>query len=67
MSYTGAFASFCASITLEKVGVMVGIATALVTCGVNWYFKWRRAKSDEAVAAARIREAQAHTGEEYGV
>ncbi len=62
VSYAGAVASLGASITLEKLGVLVGIATAAGTFILNWYYKRKSMRLDAQVAAARIKEAQSHTG-----
>lgn len=63
-SYGGAAVSLFAGMTLQDVGVVVGIVTAIVTCAAHLYFSWRRAELDERVANARINEYNSHTAKE---
>ncbi|WP_321868581.1 phage holin family protein [Paraburkholderia tropica] len=62
-SYGGAVASLTAGLTLQDIGVWIGIITALVTCFAHIYFSARRADLEERVANARIAEAQSHTAQ----
>jgi hypothetical protein len=53
-------------LTLTQFGVIVGIATALATFGLNAYFGWSKRKEEEQEHQARMalleRETQEHGG-----
>lgn len=45
VSYTGAAVSICSTLTLTDWGILVGIATALLTFGMNiWYTRKKNAR-----------------------
>ena len=55
-SYAGAAGSIGASLTLTEIGVLIGIATALLTFIVNLYFGYRKDQREERETAARLAE-----------
>lgn len=57
-SYAGGAASIISSLTLTDVGIIVGIATALLTFVVNAIYTYRKDKREQMAtdaALARIR------------
>mgnify|MGYP000061563992 CR=1 FL=1 len=45
VSYTGGAVSICSALTLTDWGILVGIATALFTFGMNvWYTRQKNAR-----------------------
>jgi hypothetical protein len=61
-SFGGAALSVAAGLTLQDYGILLGMATALITCANHIYYSSKRAALEEAVAKARIAEAMSHTG-----
>jgi hypothetical protein len=53
-SLAGAVSSIGASLTLERVGVVMGIATALVTCAANVIYTARRDRREERALDAQL-------------
>jgi hypothetical protein len=57
-SIAGAVGSIGASLTLERIGVIVGIVTALVTCAANVIYRARRDHREERALAAQLGDKQ---------
>jgi len=57
-SIAGAITSIGASLTLERVGVIVGILTALVTCAANVIYRARRDRREERALAVQLGDKQ---------
>lgn len=55
-SIAGAVASIGASLTLERVGIIAGIITALVTCAANVVYMARRDDREERALLAQLKE-----------
>jgi hypothetical protein len=53
-SVAGAMSSVCASLTLERVGVVAGILTALVTCAANVVYMARKDRREERAFEAQL-------------
>ena len=53
-SIAGALSSIGASLTLERVGVIAGIATALVTCAANVVYMARKDGREERALDAQL-------------
>lgn len=53
-SYAGSAVSIFASLTLTEIGVIVGIATALLTLGLNAWYTFRKDQREKAETAARL-------------
>jgi hypothetical protein len=53
-SIAGAITSIGASLTLERVGVIVGIFTALVTCAINALYMFRKDRREERELDAQL-------------
>lgn len=53
-SYAGGAVSIGASLTLTEIGVIVGIATALLTFGLNVWYTYRKDQREKAESAARL-------------
>jgi cbb3-type cytochrome oxidase subunit 3 len=54
-SYAGGIASIVSSLTLTDVGVIVGIATALLTFLLNAIYMYRKDKREQRAADAALR------------
>ncbi|MEM5325158.1 HP1 family phage holin [Paraburkholderia sp. JHI2823] len=61
-SYAGSAVSLGSALTLTDVGVIVGIATAILTFGLNAYFMWRKDQRDQRESDARLHELEEHGG-----
>ncbi|KVD71779.1 holin [Burkholderia ubonensis] len=61
-SYTGSVVSVGSSLTLTDIGVIVGIATAIMTFALNAYFMWRKDQREQRESAARMHEMEEHGG-----
>lgn len=61
-SYAGAAVSIASSLTLTDVGIIVGIATALLTFAINaWYMARKdRREAEEHQARMHVLEAGGH-------
>lgn len=47
-SFAGAIVSIATSLTLTDIGVIIGIFTALLTCGLNvWYMRRKDRREQE--------------------
>lgn len=53
-SIAGAITSIGASLTLERVGVVAGIVTALVTCAANVAYMVRKDRREERALDAQL-------------
>lgn len=53
-SVAGAISSIGASLTLERVGVVAGIVTALVTCAANVVYMRRKDRREERALNAQL-------------
>lgn len=53
-SVAGAVSSIGASLTLERVGVVAGIITALVTCAANVLYMMRKDRREERALDAQL-------------
>ena len=53
-SLAGAVTSIGASLTLERVGVIVGIVTALVTCAINTVYMIRKDRREQRASDAQM-------------
>ena len=51
-----------ASLTLTDIGVIVGIATAVLTFSLNAYFMWRKDQREQRESDARLHEMEEHGG-----
>ena len=60
MSYAGAVASIGSSITLTEWGVIIGIATALLTFLLNAIYMYRKDRREEAETAAKLKHLEEH-------
>ncbi|MEM5371373.1 holin [Paraburkholderia azotifigens] len=60
-SYAGSVVSLGSSLTLTDVGVIVGIATAVLTFGLNAYFMWRKDSREQRESDARLHEIEGHS------
>lgn len=58
-SMVGAFASIGTAITLERVGVALGIVTGLTTCALNVFYMLRKDAREQRQAELTIRETEA--------
>jgi hypothetical protein len=61
-SYTGSGVALASSLTLTDIGVIVGIATAMATFGLNAFFMWRKDRRDQRESEERLREMEKHDG-----
>lgn len=52
-SLAGAITSIGASLTLERVGVIVGIVTALMTCAINAVYMIRKDRREQRASDAQ--------------
>jgi len=50
----GGLASIGASVTMERVGVIVGIATALLTCAVNVAYMFQKNRREQRESDANL-------------
>jgi hypothetical protein len=53
-SYVGSGASIVSALTLTDVGILIGIATALLTLLLNAVYHWRRDKREREAHAIRV-------------
>ena len=53
-SIAGAVTSIGASLTLERVGIIIGIVTALVTCFANLIYMKRKDQREQRAADAEL-------------
>lgn len=58
VSYGGGAVSVLSAMTLTDVGVLVGIATAILTFAANMYFRWAQDRREREEHARRIEELQ---------
>ena len=59
ISYTGAAASIGSALTLTEVGILIGIATAILTFLINLIYTYRKNKREQEAhdaTLARMRE-----------
>lgn len=56
-SYAGGIASIVSSLTLTDIGVIVGIATALLTFLLNAIYMYRKDQREQRMADAEMRRA----------
>lgn len=61
-SYTGSVVALGSSLTLTDVGVIVGIATAILTFALNAFFMWRKDQREQHESDERLREMERHDG-----
>jgi preprotein translocase subunit SecG len=61
-SIAGAVTSIGAGLTLERVGVVVGILTALLTFGLNAIYMYRKDRREQVESSARLDEIHQHGG-----
>ena len=61
-SYAGSGVAMGASLTLTDIGVIVGIATAVLTFSLNAYFMWRKDQREQRESDERLREMESHDG-----
>ncbi|MBB3260014.1 hypothetical protein F4827_005086 [Paraburkholderia bannensis] len=61
-SYAGSGIAVGSSLTLTDIGVIVGIATATLTFGLNAYFMWRKDQREQRESDARLHEMEEHGG-----
>jgi hypothetical protein len=59
-SYAGATASIASSLTLTEIGVIVGIATAVLTFIINLYYANRRDQREQRETNAAIAQYESH-------
>lgn len=55
VTYVGSGMTVIAGLTLTEWGVVVGILTAIVGLGFQWYFRSRRNKREEEAHRANMR------------
>lgn len=55
ISYAGGAVSIASSLTLTEVGVIVGIATALLTFILNVIYMYRKDRREQAESMAALR------------
>lgn len=56
VAYAGSSASIAAALTLTEWGVLIGIATALLTFIANAWHQYRRDRREEREHEARMRQ-----------
>lgn len=61
-SYAGSTVAVGASLTLTQIGVIVGIATAVLTYATNLYFQWRDDRRKQRESDLRVEEMEKHDG-----
>lgn len=61
-SYAGSGVALASSLTLTDVGVIVGIATAVLTFSLNAYFMWRKDLREQRESDAKLHEMEGHDG-----
>ena len=59
-SVVAGMASIGASLSLNDVGVIVGIATALLTCLSRIVYTWRRDRREQRESDARLSDTAKH-------
>lgn len=57
-SYAGAAVSVGSALTLTEIGVVVGIATALLTFVLNAVYMYRKDRREKAESEARLKNLQ---------
>ncbi|GGY68116.1 hypothetical protein GCM10007387_57880 [Pseudoduganella albidiflava] len=60
ISYAGAGVSIASSLTLTEWGVIIGIATALLTFALNAIYMYRKDRREEVETAARLKHLEEH-------
>jgi len=58
-SYAGSGVALGSSLTLTDIGVIVGIATAILTFALNAFFMWRKDQREQRESDARLQESEA--------
>ena len=53
-SYAGGIVSITSSLTLTDIGVIIGIATALLTFGLNAIYMYRKDRREQIESAAAL-------------
>lgn len=53
-SIAGAMSSIGASLTLERAGIIAGIASALVTCAINAMYMIRKDQREQRLTDAQL-------------
>jgi ABC-type uncharacterized transport system permease subunit len=61
-SYAGSTVAVGTSLTLTDIGVLAGIATAILTFGLNAYFMWRKDQREQRESDARMHDLEGHNG-----
>ncbi|MDA0560313.1 HP1 family phage holin [Burkholderia pseudomallei] len=61
-SYVGSGAAVGASLSLNDIGVIVGLATALLTFAINAAYVYRKDRREERESNARLHELERHDG-----
>jgi hypothetical protein len=61
-SYAGSGVALASSLTLTDIGVIVGIATAMATFGLNTFFMWRKDQREQRESGERLRGMEKHDG-----
>lgn len=56
VSYAGAGVSIASSLTLTEWGVIIGIATALLTFALNAVYMYRKDRRDERETNAKLKQ-----------
>lgn len=59
VSYAGAGVSIASSLTLTEWGVIIGIATALLTFALNAVYMYRKDRRDELETNAKLKRLEA--------
>jgi uncharacterized membrane protein (DUF485 family) len=62
ISYAGAGVSIASSLTLTEWGVIIGIATALLTFALNAVYMYRKDRREEREFSARIKQLEQRHG-----
>ncbi|CAM2154489.1 Holin [Paraburkholderia tropica] len=62
VSYAGSGVAVGSSLTLTDIGVIVGIATAVLTFALNAIFMWRKDRREQRESDERLREMEGHDG-----
>lgn len=64
VSYAGGIVSIASSLTLTDVGVIIGIATALLTFVLNAVYMHRKDVREQIESAATLARLAAHSSED---
>lgn len=59
VSYAGASVSIASSLTLTEWGVIIGIATALLTFALNAVYMYRKDRREESETRAKLKQLEA--------